>query len=282
LVEAAERMRVRSDWVLAGAIDWVRSVLRDDASGGGVDHLGEAWSKPVHETRVSALLASGSSSADSDDETLLLSFRIFDLQARLNATNLVEAGRISEPALRSFTRLFDLLGLPREQLQQMAERLRQANDAQRDALAPLAPQSVEQLAWLGMPPDAVMALQPYVAVLPTRTPVNLNTAGAEVLYAAVDGISLEQARRLVAQRESSPFAAPAEAATWLDRPDGLGDSLVGVGSSYFEVRSRVRVDSEMVEERAVLKRTLFDVQVLSRARGAAEPAGPVLAASGAR
>ena len=39
-VEAAERGRVQSLWVLTGALDWARLILREDARSGGADHLG--------------------------------------------------------------------------------------------------------------------------------------------------------------------------------------------------------------------------------------------------
>jgi general secretion pathway protein K len=38
------------------------------------------------------------------------------------------------------------------------------------------PQRMDQLAWLGLSPATVAALEPYVTLLPSRTQVNLNTA----------------------------------------------------------------------------------------------------------
>ena len=41
-VESAERQRAQSSWVLSGALDWARLILREDGgSSGNVDHLGE-------------------------------------------------------------------------------------------------------------------------------------------------------------------------------------------------------------------------------------------------
>ena len=43
-VEAAERARAQSAWILSGALDWARLILREDArTSSGVDHLGEPW-----------------------------------------------------------------------------------------------------------------------------------------------------------------------------------------------------------------------------------------------
>src|ERR1035438_1823437 len=48
-VEAAERSRVQSAWILSGALDWARLILREDARNGGTDDLGEPWAVPLAE-----------------------------------------------------------------------------------------------------------------------------------------------------------------------------------------------------------------------------------------
>ena len=112
-VEAAERSRAQSAWVLTGALDWSRLILREDARSGGADHLAEPWAVPLQEARLSTFLAADrSAGTDSDTENAFLSGQIIDLQSLLNVNNLLESGRISEPGLRSFARLFELLGLP--------------------------------------------------------------------------------------------------------------------------------------------------------------------------
>ena len=195
------------------------------------------------------------------------------------STNLVENAKVSGPDVHTFARLFELLGLPQAQLDQLAENLRFAFDTsasnRSSPLAPLLPQRVEQLVWLGLPPSTVAALQPFVTLLPMRTPVNLNTASAEVIYASVDGLSMADAQRLVTARERSPFrtindarqAVNASQATFAE-----GQVNVGVASRFFEVRSRLRLDQLVVEEHSVLMRDGLEVRVLQRERGAPDPA----------
>ncbi|HOF30604.1 MAG TPA: type II secretion system protein GspK, partial [Burkholderiaceae bacterium] len=65
-VEAAERTRVQSTWLLTGALDWARLILRQDASAGGADYLAEPWAVPLQEARLSTFLSMDSSSADAD------------------------------------------------------------------------------------------------------------------------------------------------------------------------------------------------------------------------
>ena len=158
-VEQAERARVQSAWILTGALDWARLILREDARSGGIggpDHLSEPWAVPLEEARLSTFLAAekGVATVTEGDEAMdaFLSGQIIDLQSLLNVNNLVEQGKVSETGLRSFTRLFELLGLPPAQLVTLAENLRFAADtsaANRSSpMASLRPQRVEQLVWL--------------------------------------------------------------------------------------------------------------------------------------
>lgn len=276
-VEAAERSRVQSAWILTGALDWARVILREDARAGGADHLAEPWAVPLEEARLSTFLAADrNNTSDNDGDNTFLSGQIIDLQSLLNVTNLVEAGRISEPGLRSFMRLFDLLGLPQSQLTRMAENLRFASDISTDNRsanqAPLMPQRVEQLVWLGLPVQTVAVLEPYVTVLPQRTAVNLNTASAEVMHAAVQGLSLADAQRMVGERERSHFRNMSDAARAIGAPDTIfTDGTAAVASRYFEVRGRLRMGDVEVEERSVVQRDGLDVRALQRERGVVDP-----------
>ena len=54
-VEAGERAREQSAWILAGALDWAKLILREDAP--QMDHLGEPWAVPLAEARLSTFLA---------------------------------------------------------------------------------------------------------------------------------------------------------------------------------------------------------------------------------
>ncbi|MEY4712995.1 MAG: hypothetical protein RIS88_2445 [Pseudomonadota bacterium] len=303
-VETAERQRAQAAWVLTGALDWARLILREDARTGTVDHLAEPWAIPLQEARLSTFLAAdrNAPAGDAAGESAFLSGDIVDLQSRLNLNNLLDAGRISPAGLRAFQRLFDLLGLPPAQLETLVAQLRLASgpagvgggggggggggrnapgpqtdtDTQR---VPLMPVRAEQLGWLGLPASTVAALQPHVTVLPRRTSVNLNTANAQVIYAAINGIGLADARRLVAARTARALAAPADAARLLGQalPD---DALVGVSSRYFEVRGRLRLDRLVMQVRTRVERDALDIKPLQQQRGVMD-APPLLAATAA-
>ena len=74
-VETAERARVQSAWILQGALDWARLILREDARTGGTDHLAEPWAIPLQEARLSTFLATREGVGD-NTQTLPAKFRI--------------------------------------------------------------------------------------------------------------------------------------------------------------------------------------------------------------
>lgn len=272
-VEAAERTRQQAGWILAGALDWARLILREDARSGTTDHLDEPWAVPLREARLSSFLSSsGGAAGEALPRDAFLSGTITDAQARLNLRNLVDGGRVSGDDLRRFARLFEFLGLPQRELQALAENLRFALDASPDnrsaAQAPLAPQRVAHAEWLGLSPATRRALEPFVTWLPQRTPVNLNTAPAEVVMAALPGLDMGTAQRLVARRAGRPFATLADAAQAAGLPlSALDDGAFSVSSRFFEVRGQLRLDERVVAEHSLVQRDGQDVRTLWRLRG---------------
>lgn len=262
-VEAAERARVQSAWLLTGALDWSRLILSGDYSEDErkrqmVDYLGEAWAVPLAEARLSTFLAAGESSSDTYRDAFL-SGEVTDLQSRLNVMNLAvgDANGRQEAYLR-FQRLFELLNLRNAELALLRDNLQRAADAMKAAApdgndAPLLPRRFDQLAWLGLSPESLQVLRPYLTVLPLEgsaaTKVNVNTAPAPVLVAAL-GLNPADAQRLVGERERDIFKDLADAR--LQRAD---TAWAGVNSSFFEVRGRLRLDDVALEEVSVVRRT---------------------------
>ena len=280
-IEAAERSRTQSAWVLTGALDWARLILREDARKGGPDHLGEPWAVPLAQARLSTFLAADRSDALAADETqeAFLSGQIIDLQSRLNVTNLVQDGKIQEPSLTAFKRLFKLLNLPELELTSLVENLRRAQDSALDSKtnvdAPLLPQEVDQLVWLGLSQRSLALLRPFVTLLPVRTPVNLNTAPAEVIYAAVEGLELADAHRLVDARSGKPLANLAEASNVARKADAqFNEALHSVTTQFFEVRGSLQLDQTTVQEQSVVQRMGLDVKTLARKRGVVPATAP--------
>ena len=114
-IEIAERGRSQTAWMMTGALDWTRLILREDAlsaQAAGVDHLGEPWALPVQESRLSSFLSQDQRWREGDAE-VFLSGHITDAQSRLNLRNLVEDGKIVPSEWASWRRLVERLNPPR-------------------------------------------------------------------------------------------------------------------------------------------------------------------------
>jgi general secretion pathway protein K len=246
-IETAERARVQAAWILTGALDWSRLILREDGRAGGADHLAEPWAVPLNEARLSSFLAVDKNASDTEREAFL-SGQVIDLQSRLNVSNLAGGGGSSKAAMDAFARLFTQLGLPQEQLITLQTSLVGAapdpipagsvaapnsnaqpaltgaatspaaassapaapvapNAPVANALGLLMPERVDQLAWLGLPRETLAAMEPYITLLPTRTKVNLNTASAEIIAASTAGLSMADAQRAVTLRDRQHFVS---------------------------------------------------------------------------
>ena len=283
-VESAERSRGQSTWILAGALDWTRLILREDVRSGAVDHAGEPWATPLAEARLSSFLAADrEASADSEVEAFL-SGSITDAQARYNLRNLfTDEGQAVALERDTLGRLCAAAGLNPRDTERIitglasAWRARSALSAAGGAAAGgasapgtgagggagastqdedarvLPVQRFEHLAWLGLEPAVLQALRPLVDVLPTRTPVNLNTAGREVL-AAVLAVDAGTAERLVQARQQQAFERLEQVRALLPPGSPLESSRVSVGSQYFEVRGRLRLEDRVLEEASLVRR----------------------------
>lgn len=277
-VEIAERSRVQSSWVLTGALDWARLILREDARSGGADHLAEPWAVPLEEARLSTFLAADRNVTQIDDagggEEAFLSGQIIDLQSRLNLANLVSGDTVNEAALAQFERLFAQLGLPPAELTALVQALRQAQaPGNENTDAPLMPQSPSQLAWLGLAPRTLALLAPHITLLPERKPVNLNTAGAEVLMATLRGLDRAGADRIMAVRQMQPFRSVDDVKKLLGEQIEVSGSEHGVASSYFEVHGRLRMGPTVVQERSLVRRMGLEATTVWRERTGARVPG---------
>lgn len=274
-VEAAERAQTQSQWVLQGALDWTRMILREDAREGGADHLGEPWAAPLAEARLSTFLAADRSMAE-DAPDAFLSGRIEDAQARYNLRNLIQQGKVSRQELQTLERLCGFLGLNGDVAPRLADALRRATpgsatEAPPDtgataAVLPLMPTSVEDLGWLGLDAATVRRLKPYVVLLPRETPVNLNTAPKEVIAAVLPGVDLASAERLVQSRLREHLKSPADAKAVLGERALTDARRVSVNTSYFIVYGALRLDQVTVAQRSLLERNGRDVRTLSTQR----------------
>lgn len=286
-VESAERGRQQLEWLLVGALDFSRLVLKVD--GREVDtnnmplptYLGQNWSRALQETRISAFMSADKNNTD-DAPDAFLSGRVTDMHARYNLRNLIDmtatpAPKVDAGQLLILQNLFaSIRDVPPNLATQLADALEKATLAALNtnaayaalggspenlAAAPLMPQKLEQLAWLLPSLDAgtIERIRPYVALLPFAetqggggVSVNPNTASKEVL-AAVLGIDPNTAAQLVRNRQAQHF----KDLTALQTQARLTSAPAGVdlNSMYFEVTGMLRLENQIMKQRSLVKRS---------------------------
>jgi general secretion pathway protein K len=140
--------------------------------------------------------------------------------------------------------------------------------------APILMTSVDGLLDVpGFTPDIVARLRPFVTILPTVTPVNMNTAPAEVVAAIVPGMSLSAAQAFVARRETVFFHNAGDVQNALTgagvQQAAVNPNQMDVTTSYFFVHGRVQheraeVDRTTLVYRDALTHTTRIVRVLDQ------------------
>jgi general secretion pathway protein K len=277
-VETAERQRAQAAWILTGALDLGRVVLRLDARKPGVDDLSENWATfRLKDASLASLLAQDRNNNVEGAPEAYLSGGIRDAQARYNLRNLVDPAtrRVVEAELATLGRLCEAASVAPEAAQTIASGLAQAlapqpGSGEDAAPSPLAPQSVAQLRWLGLDAETVAKLQDYVILLPEPTPLNLNTAEPAVM-AAVLNQDLGTANRLKSRR---PIDTLTKVQGDVPQEGALDPKRVGVNSKYFEISGSLRMDGRLIEEQMLVERRNRDVVPLARSRRSLLTAAP--------
>lgn len=263
-IEEAERARTQASWILVGALDWARLILREDARAGGPDHLGEPWAVPLAEARLSTFLAADrDNNADGGPEAFL-SGSIEDATGRYNLRNLVDGGIVQSIELEALQRLCESSGVTASVAGQLANQLREAIMADPSTPPvegappvsddpPLLPHTMRQLRWMGIDPQALARLERFVTLLPARTAINVNTAPREVI-AAVLGIDLGSAERIVAARQRGPIGGTDDLQALLPENTVVDPARISTQSNFFYVQGRLRLGTRIVEERSLVER----------------------------
>ena len=248
LVRSVEQGRaaVQTRWLMTGAVDWIRVILREDARRSATDHAGEPWAAPLARTRLEG---GGGAAA-------WLSGRIEDAQSRFNLRNLSGPRGPELADVAILGRLLILAGADETLAADLADAVDRQLRGGEPGVPRLLPALAEELALPeGRPREALSRLLPFVVLLPEPTPVNVNTASAEVLSACLANLPLAEAVRLVESRQERHFR---DLADLQSRLPGLmlgGDgSRVSVSSRYFLVRGQVDYRDASLAHRVLLHR----------------------------
>jgi len=242
-VQARKNLDASRESVVA-SLHWARAVLHDDASASQVDHAGEAWSQPMPPISQGEITISG---------------RLEDEQGKFDLNSVTLEGKVNAAAVTTFSRLLATLSLPPPLANALVDWVDSDDEPSaqggaessfysgrsppyRTPNAPLG--SIEELLYVrGFDASTIQKLRPYVTALPTPMTINANTAPAEVLSAAVSGLSLESARALVAARRSKHYAALEDFEGQLMPAMREGLQNIGVKSQFFLAHGEARTEA---------------------------------------
>lgn len=249
------RDQVQAQSLALAGVQWARQILQDDARAGTLDHLGEPWALPLPATPIANGVIEG---------------RIEDAQARFNLNNLALDTVLGTTERARLARVFAARGVPPSALDALADwidadaspRPAGAEDAAyaqgpSPSLAANAPlvRAAELAGVRGVGERSLQGLAPFVVALPPGTALNLNTAAADVLAAALPDLSGDALATFLADRARKPFSTIAEIRARLPRGVSLGEETAfTVSSRYFLVSVRSRQGVAVAQARALLHR----------------------------
>ena len=253
----AARDYEQARWLLNGGAQWARVILRADARSSTIDHGGELWATGLPST---------------DIEQGKLAGEIRDQQGLFNLNNLVRDGKSSARDIAILQRLLQTIGLRVDLADAIADWIDADGDLQ-------SPGGAEDAYYLNLPAPYRAANQPmsgleellrvrgcdnatvallrrFAAVLPGRTPVNVNMAPPEVLVGIVDGLTLPEAQVLASNRRTAPFLGRDDFRTRLPRTElNVDNEDISTDSQFFLVQGRAQVGKADLRMQALVQRT---------------------------
>jgi general secretion pathway protein K len=281
-----QRMQLQKKWILRGAIDWARLILREDKKQSNVDHLGEPWAVRLEDTRLDQYVENGRADTDASDASL--SGQVIDAQSLYNLNNLATDGVVDGRETAVFARLLTNLRFSGDLAQRTASAIAQSQPkavvlkGAPDSAPASAPansggnvkttseeaqaavqflrftQVDDLLSVPGYTPEMVNKLRSYVIALPRKsgiTTINLNTAPAEVLAARIEGMSLSDATMMVASRERAYISGFADFETrFPDKAKMTSKKEVDTSTSYFVVNGKVKMNRSLMDVSALIER----------------------------
>jgi general secretion pathway protein K len=284
-----QRLHLQTQWVLRGALDWASLVLFQD----GLDHrdytaLDQVWATPLAETRLDQYIER--ERVEGENFAATLSGTIVDACSRYNLRNLADKGQPDGGQIEIFGRLLRNLQMD----QQLAGRAAayvaagqpleaaapEGGAEQGGTATPNTPQGTpapasrlpqvsrssvagspmkflqvdDLLTVPGFTPAMVERLRPFVIVLPEVTPVNVNTAPAEVLASLVPNMSVSEANSLVVRRQRAAWRDMNYFSSEIGESRPLTPGAGGVRSDWFLVNSRIRLDRAALDAEALIHR----------------------------
>ena len=269
-----QRLQLQTKWILRGALDWASVVLRQELPYTSLDQV---WATPLAETRLDQYIERERLEGEAFDASL--SGNIIDATSRYNLANLAQQGEPDPAQQAIFLRLLNVLRLDTRLAQRVTIFVAQGQRSAPAAAPGQGPPGVDEdektpqtqlppasglpvplvqvddlLAVQGMTPAILAQLKPFLIVLPEKTPLNVNTAPAELLAALIPDMSLSEAGSLVARRKTAAWRDEATFRSQVRGGEGIPQDVFDVKSSWFLVQSRIRLDRAALNAESLIQR----------------------------
>ncbi|WP_229258554.1 type II secretion system minor pseudopilin GspK [Duganella rivi] len=256
-----QRQQLQSLWIMRGLLDMGRALLAQDlAASPNYTQLNGIWAQPLRGIPLDSYIDRPRSEGDGFPASA--SGRILDAQSRFNLANLAQHTVIDQQQVRMLERLLATLRVDPALALAVAAQVASGQRAMAAGGMGLPPQALalleveDLLAVSGFTPAAIDKLRAFLVALPQPTPLNVNTAPAELLAALVDNLPLEEAAAIVKNRQriyyrtlnefdALPQIAGAHRARAVD---------AGVKSDFFLALGQVRLDRTALDTQALLWR----------------------------
>jgi len=249
-----------------GAESWAMKVLMRDRQQNNVDHLGEMWAKQLPR----AFIAGGQLNGKLNDE-----------QGKFNLNNLLDTENKPSPEnIQRFEKLLKKLNLPTNLVTQVLDWIDndstvQMGGAEDNEYALQIPsyrtgnmrfQSVEELRLLlNMKEEHFKTLLPHITVLPSITPINLNTTTEAILNSMIENLPEAAAKTLLEKANKGVYKTVDE----FLKESALNNLKVdmkglGVASDYFRLETIVNIGETTMILESLLQRDGQNNRVLMR------------------
>jgi general secretion pathway protein K len=253
-----------------GVESWAMQILMRDKRDNRTDSLKEDWALRLPPISVEGAVVTG---------------HIEDMQGRFNLNNLLKDNKVSPLDMQRFQRLLMIVGLdpaladavvdwidPDSDVTQPAgaedPQYLRADIPYRAANRPFVSVS-ELLLVQGFTAEAYKTIEPFIAALPARTAINVNTAPKEVLMALADNINENDAQQLIDGRGDKGYDS---LNVFLQHKvlagRGVTEEGLSVATDYFLLDAATKFDRAQTHLYSLLARGNTGVNVVYRGQGA--------------
>ena len=253
------------------AESWSRRILRDDRQDNETDHLGEDWAMELPPIPVDGGYILG---------------KLTDMQSCFNLNNLLDANADTSPSRERLERLLTNLGIDKDYVQGIidwidndlqttipdgAEDVYYMNLEQPYRTANTRMLSVSELRLIKGFEDTEVynTLLPHVCAYGVNTPINVNTASAEVLRSLADDLTDSEVEKIIEQRSETAFNTINEFTGFNDLKKKITSTEgLSVDTEYFMLTTESTIGQVRVISYSLIHRTSdASTTVVARSQG---------------